>query len=557
MLLKRMNATGHQRSHLAPKLLVACHGLGKSRIVREIVKLFPELLLLVAFYLLSHWLKASATLPLEDYQSPVVFVAFLTNLFSHWKLAAEGILGMGLLFWGRSQLHCRWPDLEWGLSLRLLVGVSLVAVAWPLITSEYNYFVDRSHLWDRLLVAVLAAAVIYRPAFVFAFLAVSTPLIFEFAAPIGRYSWAFFGMPLHVLTLFAAWLLLGMLINRRRPEPLVFLLFCLIAGHYWIPGVPKLRWGWLFDNHIFYLLPATYSNGWLAFLSPESISSLANKMAMLNFPMKLGALILECGCLLIVTGKRNCVLFFLAGYVTFHLAVLAISGIFLWQWMMVEGVVFYLVWKRKIASDLGFFSIGRRIAAVGIVALAPYWLQSAALSWYDSPVNYVYRFESVKPNGERYSLGPRFFSPFDELFSFSAFSYLMPDQKLLPITWGATSKEIANELKQAHSPSDIFALEMRRGQLKFDVEKVQEMREFLIQYVSAYNRAPRQNIWLRYLTAPPGIVTLPRSDAIPMGQTISRIEVTQVVTWFDKQRYQEIRRIPVLVVDVPPSQALE
>ncbi len=328
------------------------------------------------------------------------------------------------------------------------------------------------------------------------------------------------------------------------------MLFCLIAGHFWIPGVSKLRWGWLFDNHVFYLLPATYSNGWLAFLSPESITSLANKMEILNFPMKLVAIVLECGCLLIVTGKRKFVLFFLAGYVAFHLAVLVLSGIFLWQWMMVEGVVFYLVWNREIANDPHFFSLGRRIVAVGIVAFAPYWLQSAALSWYDSPVNYVYRFESVEPNGERYSLGPRFFAPFDEQFTFSVFSYLTPDQKLLPIIWGATNKAIANALKQAHSPADIFVLEKRRGQLKFDTEKVQQMREFLITYVSAYNRAPRQKTWLRYLSAPSGIVTFPRSNAIPEGRTISRIEVTQVVSWFDRQRYQEIRRTPVLMVEI-------
>ncbi len=144
----------------------------------------------------------------------MILVAFLGRLFSHWKLAVGGFLYVGILIWRRSQVWCKWTDFEGGPSLRLLVGVSLVAVAWPLITSDYSYFVDRSHLWDQLLVAVFVAAVMYRPALVFAFLAVNSPMIFKFAVPVSNYPWAFFGMPLHVLTLFAAWFLLGITANR-------------------------------------------------------------------------------------------------------------------------------------------------------------------------------------------------------------------------------------------------------------------------------------------------------------------------------------------------------
>ena len=89
--------------------------------------------------------------------------------------------------------------------------------------------------------------------------------------------------------------------------------------------------GWVFDNDLFYLLPATYSNGWLAGFEPETIASFARGMAVVNFPMKVGALVLEAGCLFILAAKRKGLIFFLTGFITFHMGVFSFTGIAMWQ----------------------------------------------------------------------------------------------------------------------------------------------------------------------------------------------------------------------------------
>ncbi len=505
----------------------------------------------MGFFVASNWLKSAATLPSEAYASPVIAVAFVAHLASNWKLAALAVLGVVAIACSRERLSVDWNDLEHGQGLRAVIAGAAFAVAWPVATAEYNFFADQAHLVDRILVVVLAVALVRKPLGTLPVLLTAAPMVFEFAAPISNYPWAFFGMPLHVLTLFCVWFVLGGLVRARRSAPFLFVATCLIAGHYWIPGLLKLQWGWIFDNELFYLLPATYSNGWLAGFDPETIGALASGMASLNFPMKVGALTLEGGCLFILAAKRGGLMFFLTGFIAFHIGVFSFTGIAMWQWIIVEALLLFCVWKGRLGLTPAFFTVSRRVAAIGFVAASPYWLESAALSWYDSPVNYVYRFESVGAAGQRHSLGPEFFAPFDKQFCFSSFPFLVERQALLPITWGATSKAVALELRQAETPEEVFDIEGRLGRILHEPERATKMHDFLARYAANYNRAPTRKDRLRILAAPPGIVTLPRADALPRNQRIGRIEATQVMAWFDGEVYHEIRRLPVLAVDVP------
>ena len=56
----------------------------------------------------------------------------------------------------------------------------------------------------------------------------------------------------------------------------VFVLFCLIAGHYLRSGVRELLNWWGQVGQIHYLQPNAYANGWLSWVRPETIDRLTD-----------------------------------------------------------------------------------------------------------------------------------------------------------------------------------------------------------------------------------------------------------------------------------------
>jgi len=255
-------------------------------------------------------------------------------------MLASGLLVLG--GWYFRDIWRSWDVLEHGQLIRPFVTLTAAVLAWRFSTYNYNFYFNQGHLLDRLLLIGLVPLIWWRPVFVFPFLLLLCAVIWQFAIPLGQYSWAQQYMPIRLLTLFGATLLLTAITGRRLGNHYVFLACCLVMAHYWVPGVGKLAIDWTSQGHVYNLLPSTYANGWLGFLEPERISAIARAIARLDSLILFFTLLFQLGAI-IALWRRQLLIALLCIYPLFHLAIFSLSGIFFWQWIIVEAALAVLV----------------------------------------------------------------------------------------------------------------------------------------------------------------------------------------------------------------------
>jgi len=515
----------------------------------KIAAVFPELLLVVSFIVTFYWLRKFSELPVEAYSSTYIFLEAIHHLFSDLFLVILGLFLGTILFICRKRIFLRWLDLDNGKSIRAVAFVSAIAFIWPLSASPFNYFSNQWHGLDRLLLVVFLIVLWFRPIACLPILLIGGPMVWEFSASINIYPWEFFGMPMRMLILVFVFLLFHSLNISIKFSAFFFVALCIVASHYWIPGFHKLLSGWFFENEVFYFLSSTYSNGWLGFLSQYEIANYANLLSRVNVPILAISFVIECLCLFIISFKLKSIRFFLIGFPLFHIGILLISGIFLWQWILIEGALLCILSRKSVKESISQYTIWHKIAALGLIFLSPIWLKTASLTWFDSPVNYVCKFEAIDDDGQRHDLSPQFFAPFDEQFTFNGFSYLLEDVPTLNIQWGATSREISRELKMAHNSEDVFEIEKRLGSIRFEQSRKDVMKEFLLSFLGNYNRRTKSRSTLEYLAPPPSIVTFPLRTQVDRIPKIRGLEIYHVTSFFSGNEYREIRRKLVMTMN--------
>jgi hypothetical protein len=501
--------------------------------------------LLVLYIVLEYVLMHASSLPSSRYEQPVIFLAFLQHVFSGWRFLALVLL-LGVIVVFRNRLWCTWSAFAYGDALRVLVTTAALLLTWSTVTYDYNLFYDQAHYVDRILLILCLVLMVQRPVFVCVFLPVLLPLIWQCAAPLQGFSWAPSLLPIRILILFAASFILNILTRKHTAADVVFLVLCLFASHYWPSGWGKIQLDWLSEDHIYFLLSATYANGWLGSLSPEGMASFATILAPFNTPMKAVTLLLECGAL-VWLWHRSLARFFLAGWILLHLGIFTISGIFFWQWIVLDGVLVVLLMRRTALASAPVFTRKHFTLSVVLIGGSAYGFQPVNLAWSDSRVSYTHRFEAQGVDGRWYVLPPRFFAPYDYQFTLSRFSFLDHAPRL-DIAWGATSPETARRLQATVTPEQVFALEAERGTDHYNEMLKTELDAFLQRFIQLWNTRRSKHTIFSWIQAPPLLWTFPKGTYITDQVSIKKIRVTQVTSLFDGDRYLEIRTVPVYVL---------
>lgn len=456
---------------------------------------------------------------------------------------------LAALIWHRTRLRLHWGELEHGRPARWLIGSAAFMLTWQGALYPYNYYLDHWHGADRLLLLVLCGLVCWRPFFVFPFLLVGLSPIFQLQYPLLGFSWSPVALPLQVLALFGAFLLLGRLAGSQPGSRFLLGVVCLIAAHYWASGYLKLRMGWLFYDQVHFLLPNTYASGWLGFLEADTISRLARGAAYLNPLIKVFTLTVECLCLFVLVRGRRSIGAFLLAWIVFHLGIYAFTGICLWQWVVIEAVLFFWL-RREPTLWEGPTPRSVAIAAALMIGGAPFWMNLPTLTWSDARATYTYDFIAVGEDGQAKRLTPHFFAPNYYEFSLGRFSRLVRERPLLPIVWGATDKPTALALNDTPAPDAILDLEQEEGREWFNVRYEERFIRFIRQFVGHYNQRQGNRDWLRWLSYPPVTQHWPRDDR-RLSLPIRTVRIRQRLTFFDGREYRTLRDLPVLDLEIP------
>jgi hypothetical protein len=234
-----------------------------------------------------------------------------------------------------------------------------------------------------------------------------------------------------------------------------------------------------------------------------------------------------------------------------HLGIFFYSGIFFWMWILVlVGLLF--VFSKKVIDTPTLFNRTYFILAIPIILAGKFWVDPSPKVWFDSPLTYTYIFEATMANGEKHTLTPDFFAPYDVQFTFSNFRFLN-ERPLLPIHWGAHgSRIIHNYFKPYRSKSEIFDYETTQGIVYKDPGKCTFFKNFLTQFILNWNQTSTSRNLVSYLRAPRILWNFPRKNYNLNGKKIKSLKISEKTSYYSKQNgYKEIRIREILKITIP------
>jgi hypothetical protein len=508
------------------------------------------------FILLERWLVPACRLPPASYFEPVIGIE-LVRVVARRPLPWLVLAALGTLALLRGRLLWRgWSQLEHGRALQLLIsGVALV-FAWTFSTYDVNLYLDRLHAADRVMLVVLAVLACWRPVFLLFFLPLLLAVMWQFDQPLGSYSFTDKSAPLRVLQLFLASFLWQAVTGGRRADAFVLTAGCLVAAHYWIPGLEKLRLGWLAHGQLHHLTLAAWQNGWLVSLDPAGIARLAHTLARFEPLSLVFTVVAEAGALFFFW-RRGVALALLPAWVLLHAGIFATSGICFWKWVALDAGFFALLLSLRGAGAGAIFGPGPLLLSLALIGAAPHWCAPVRLGWFDTRLAYTYRYTVAGPSGRAYSIAPSFFAPYDLRFSQNRFDFLT-ERPALVSTYGMTQDPlIAKALLPVLTLAEVEGLEARLGSVQREPKQAERFDDFMRRFFSAWNRRGARREGHGVWQAPLHIWTAPREPAYAGQEPVARVLVDRVTTLWNGERLLEVRveRVRDLAIDTSPSLA--
>jgi hypothetical protein len=333
---------------------------------------------------------------------------------------------------------------------------------------------------------------------------------------------------------------------------LVFAWCCLLASAYWTSGLGKLRIGWLSHPHLHLLLLGAYANGWLAFLDPSAIERAARAVASVASGLMVFTLVVECGSPLILWRRWSLIAFSVLASV-FHVGVFAMTGIFLWKWVLVHAMVIAFVFRIHRRGGLRVFGPASFALSVLVIFASPLWAPSANVTWFDTPLTYVLEFEALDARGASHVLPAGFFRPYSDAIVLGPGGATPPHPKLTRGMGVTMDRSIAEALEAAPSPEAVFALEQTHGTVRADSAASAAFDDFVRAYASSARCASeRDPLILRVAGAPRHLWTFPLDASIPCGVPLERVRVRERTMFFDGTALQAVRTVLLREIALPP-----
>ncbi|WP_400077192.1 hypothetical protein [Winogradskyella sp. R77965] len=529
-----------------------------SRIIpKSLFKVLPSLInigvLLFVFILFDGWYRSLTEINLDDFNE-IMLATSPTQFFKgSIILFLPVILIVVLMIWGRKHLFIKWKDISGGTELRWVIGVCIIALSWIHISFPFNYFLNESILIERFLVLTLTLLTIWRPFFLILYL--FFPIIFHFGEPLMVNNWSVTELPIRILTLFGAQLIYWLLFHKHKwnINAFLFIFICVIAGNYFPAGISKLKMGWLSNDNLYLLLSNMYADGWLNILSEDVLSEVTQFLSKYNLLLKIGCLVFEFGCILILTKKTWSIRFFLLGFLTFHALVFAMTGILFWPWIAFEIVLLNILRRKStFKSEINKFGVWHILLSVMLIFTSTIWLKPSVYAWHDSPVNYSYYFKVQDVTGQTFNLPVQYFWPKHYQQAWTNGFHFIHDKPTLNIVWGVSfNEEEVNKLMTFKNAEDVIAYEMANGKSLYQPELAAEFKRYMIDFIKDKDYKLTLNPWFRVFSAPPQRLVFSEENLYDGKYDIVKIHIYQRLSSFNGTDYKELRKQKVMTIDIP------
>jgi hypothetical protein len=450
----------------------------------------------------------------------------------------------------------RWKDWEAGTSLRALVMVLLVALAWSGSTFEYSMYLDRGHALDRLLLVALTL------------LSWRTPLAVPFATrwAIVMLEEAYVPIPLddfdfrsvaEVLIVFSCFTWASL---RRSFKTKHFLLVGLgaWASYYYAAGVAKINygpaWSWFLENHISNIAANAHVRGWMSFLSDGTFSAAVAFIRRFDLALAAYTLVIELGALVVFVHPRI-VRAWVVLCALLHFGIFAFTGIFFWKWM-VTNLAFYFFLRyggAKIAKQM----CRRWLVVLFAGAMVynsrgrDYFYPQTGVAWYDSKFVENYVLYAIGKSGHKYLLAPGYLTPMDMHWTQGRLCYATSERSITGIYGTTGNFGLVKKLETLATPEEALKL-INSGSPCANPKRQAIFDDFFTRYFRNLNRHDRELHWVSAVGAPRHLWVLPLGDLYERQEPVEKIELWRDLVVNQGEALHHLEMKLVHTVTIPP-----
>lgn len=493
-----------------------------------------------AYFALDRWTRLIAVVDRDDLGRPSLVAAAVADRW--WALVPLIVVAVAGLRWRSDRVGARWSDLQHGTTLRVGAGVVIGLLAWQAALYDVNFLAGRAHPLDRVLVVVLAAAAVWRPAFIVPFTLAVRIVNEQFLHPFGTQA-AKNVDELLVIALLAivAGHVVYVITARNDTASVLLIIGSAIAAHFFWPGKGKIVMSWLSLNDVSNLPLSSYTAGWLGGTDGGVARFMSDLFASFRLPVLATTLVIEAGAVLAVLHPKL-LRVWLPAFVGFHVMTFITTGFFFLGWALLEiGLLVVLVLPRFAHWVAVNATPARGLIAAAAVVGGPVLFHPPGLAWFDSPVAYGYRIEAVGESGAAYHVPISAFAPLDQDISFSRLQ--LADRLVASGGYGALSTvDELERLRAITTFEELRAYEKALG----EPPPADESHRFFIAFFDHVNRGDHRTWW--GLGPPDRFWTGREEPTFDFDEPLRRLEV-YLVSSIHGDGDQRLRRELVLVIE--------
>jgi len=239
-----------------------------------------------------------------------------------------------------------------------------------------------------------------------------------------------------------------------------------------------------------------------------------------------------------------------------HVGIWVKSGICFLNWIVVDLAIMMLLWNKMRSQNQDVkFTWVHQILFVGLVLSGAKWIEKTSFTWLETRACYSYRLKGVMATGEELPISAKSMAPYDFPFTWTLHGYLYPEKQLAIRYGNARRAEVAIAINQIRSEESLWQLEDETGEVRFDEVKKARYIEFVKRFFQNYNRRGKQ-AWLDFVQRPAEIISSPSSSDFSRQYNkdgkVESIKVERVTTFFDGEKYRELRKEHLFEIPLDP-----
>ena len=492
--------------------------LSPLTLMQEISIPFQSIILFGLFIFLQKKCFLDSTIPKETYQSNFILakaffkvksIKFFIFLFFVLLIIAPFIT---------------WSNIDSNNILKTYTCILSFTIGFTFSTYSYNFYFNKSHLVDRIILILVSLLVYYHPIFILPTIFMSFLLIGQFFIPIYN-SWTDKKLIFELCIIIIPFLILNGIGINISIHAFFIVTISVIAYIYFITGKGKLQMNWHRFNKISNLIYATYhQNNWLISLNKNKIDSLVKIINKFNPLFTYGTLLIELSIILVLIDPVLTLSSFIA-LIIFHFFIFLLSGIFFWKNIIILSAICFLIsfYSPYLLNDL--FGLTPLILSLFFIyILLRINHKTPLLYWWDSPMSVKFTFEIVTEDGLIFEIDPSQMAPYDINFAQGRFYNFFTTKKVVG-TFG-----LVNDKKDLDFLNNIKKNELEKfisKRLKVDViddAKFHSFISFLKKYCLHINSGKKYKV-LEIIKAPNHIWSNPKGANYKADKKIEKLNI--------------------------------